>query len=139
MPLNWTKEFHVHTHALAIAIEAILTQGWDNKVDLPIYYASRLLNQAKRNYITTKKEVVAMIYVVKKIKHYLLANHFIFFVDHQALVYMVNRPLISSCIARWLLLLLKFNFEVIYKPRKEHVVLDYLSRLETKGGLPLMT
>ncbi len=80
-----------------------------------------------------------MIYVVKKIKHYLLANHFIFFVDHQALVYMVNRPLISSCIAQWLLLLLKFNFEVIYKPRKEHVVLDYLSRLETKGGLPLMT
>jgi hypothetical protein len=39
-----------------------------------------------------KKEAQAMIYVVKKFKHYLLANHFIFFVDHQALIYMVNRP-----------------------------------------------
>jgi hypothetical protein len=80
-----------------------------------------------------------MIYVVKKIRQYFLANHFIFFVDHQALVYMVNRSLISSRIAWWLILLLGFNFEVIYKPRKEHVVSNYLSRLETQGGLPLMT
>jgi hypothetical protein len=68
-------------------------------VDLPIYYASELLNHVERNYTTTKRETLVMIYAVKKFKHYLLANHFIFFVDHQALVYMVNRPLILGCIA----------------------------------------
>ncbi len=56
-----------------------------------------------------------MIYVVKNFRHYLLANHFIFFVDYQALVYMLNRPFISSHIACWLLLLLEFDFEMIYK------------------------
>jgi hypothetical protein len=65
-------------------------------VDLPIYYVSRLLNQVERNYTTTEKEALAIIYAMKKFKHYHLANHFIFFVDHQALVYMVNGPLISS-------------------------------------------
>jgi hypothetical protein len=68
-------------------------------VDLLIYYASKLFNQAKKNYTTIEREALAMIYVMKKIRHYLLANHFIFFMDHQALVYMVNRPPISGHIA----------------------------------------
>jgi hypothetical protein len=80
-----------------------------------------------------------MIYVVKNFRDYLLANHFIFFVDHQVLVYMLNRPFISSRIACWLLLLLEFDFEGIYKWKKEQVVLDYLFRLKIERGLPLMT
>jgi hypothetical protein len=70
---------------------------------------------------------------MKTFRHYFLANHFIFFVDHQALVYMVNKPFILSDITWWLLLLLEFDFEVIYKLKKEHIVPDYLSRLKTKG------
>jgi len=103
-------------------------------VGLPIYYVSRFLNQVEKNYTTTEKETLAMIYVMKKFKRYLLANHFIFFVDHQALIYMVNRPFISWHIVWWLLLLLEFDFEVIYKPRKEHIMPNYLSRLEIEGG-----
>ncbi len=80
-------------------------------MDLPIYYVSKLFNQVEKNYTTIKRETLAMIYEVKKFRHYFLANHFIFFVDHQALVYMVNMPLISGHIARWLLLLLEFDFE----------------------------
>jgi hypothetical protein len=136
--LNWTKEFHVHIDASATTIGVVLTQGKDNKVDLPIYYASRFLNQTERNYITMQREALVMIYAMKKFRHYLLANRFIIFVDHQALVYMVNRLFISSPIACRLLLLLEFDFEVIYKQKKKHVVLDYLSRLEFEKGLPLM-
>jgi hypothetical protein len=58
--------------ASATTIGTILTQGHDNKVDLPIYYASKLLNKTKKNYTTIKRETIAMIYVVKKISHYLL-------------------------------------------------------------------
>jgi hypothetical protein len=57
-----------------------------------------------------------MIYVVKKFRHYLLRNSFIFFVDHEALLYIVNKPTIIGQIAKWLLLLQEFNFKVIYKP-----------------------
>jgi hypothetical protein len=32
-----------------------------------------------------------MIYVVKKIKHYLLGNSFIFFVGHQTLLDLINK------------------------------------------------
>ena len=58
----------------------------------PISYASRQLNVAEKNYTTTKREGLSMIYVVKKLRHYLLATQFVFFVDHQALLYLVNKP-----------------------------------------------
>jgi hypothetical protein len=76
---NWTKEFDVHIEASTTTIRVVLTQRQDNKVDLPIYYVGRFLNQVEKNYTITEREALAMIYAVKKINHYLLTNHFIFF------------------------------------------------------------
>jgi hypothetical protein len=55
-------------------------------------YASKLLNLAKKNYIFTKKEALVMVYALHKFGHYLLSNRFLFYVDHMALVYLVNKP-----------------------------------------------
>jgi len=68
-----------------------------------------------------------MIYVIKKFHHYLLGNNFTFFVDHQALIYLVNKPTIIGRITRWLLLLQEFNFKVIYKVGKVHFLPDQIS------------
>ena len=61
-------------------------------MDFPISYVSQKLNDAKKNYTMTKREVLGMIYVIKKFRHYLLANKFVLFIDHQALLYLVNKP-----------------------------------------------
>jgi hypothetical protein len=45
------------------------------------------------------------------------------------LVYLVNKPQVLGRIIRWLLLFLKYDFTVVYKPRKIHVVTNALSRL----------
>jgi hypothetical protein len=58
---------------------------------------------------------------------YLLGNNFTFVVDHQALIYLVNKPIATGRIAQWLLLLQEFDFKIIYKPEKVHFVLDQLS------------
>ena len=128
---DWTKVFHLHTDASLTAIGAVLAQPGDRGVDLPIYYASRLLTVHEQNYTTTEREGLAMIYAVKKFRHYLLGNKFVFFVDHTALVDLVNKPQLSGRIARWILLLAEFNYEVVYKPGRSHVVPDALSRLES--------
>jgi hypothetical protein len=54
-------------------------------------YSCRLLNFAKKNYITTKKNKI-MVYVLHKFRHYLLGNKFVLYVDHMALMYLVNKP-----------------------------------------------
>jgi hypothetical protein len=68
-----------------------------------------------------------MIYVVKKFRHYLLGNNFTFFVDHQALLYLVNKPIVNGQIVRWLLLLQEFDFKVIFKLGWVHFLPNQLS------------
>jgi hypothetical protein len=70
-----------------------------------------------------------MVFSLHKFKNYLLRNKFVFYVDHMALVYLVNKPQVSGIIARWLLLFLAYDFIVMYKPGKIHVVTNALSRL----------
>ncbi len=80
---------HIDTSNFALGV--ILRQNPNNTIDRPIYYTSRLMNSAKKNYITIGNETLAMIYVVKKFKHYLLRNSFIVFIVHQTLLYLVNK------------------------------------------------
>jgi hypothetical protein len=46
-----------------------------------------------------------------------------------ALVYLFNKPQVSKKIIRWLLLFLDYDFIVVYKLEKIHVVVDVFSRL----------
>ncbi len=63
-----------------------------------------------------------------KFKHYLLGNKFVFYVDHMAFVYLVNKPQVSGRITRWSLLFFEYDFTIVYKLSKTHVVVDALLR-----------
>jgi hypothetical protein len=65
-----------------------------------------------------------MIYAIKFFCHYSLGNNFMFFIDHQALTYLINKPTVIGQITWWLLLLWEFNFKVIYKLGKVHFIPD---------------
>ena len=89
----------------------------------------RQLNSAEKTYTTTEREGLGMVYAVKKFWHYLLANKFTFFVDHQSLLYLVNKPCSTRRIARWFLFLLEFDFTVVVKKGSTHIRADHLSRM----------
>ncbi len=124
-------EFHVHTYASLLIVGTTTFQNLIGKSDQPVVYASRLLNRAQQNYSITQKEDFVMVFALHKFKHYLLGNNFILYVDHMALVYLVNKPQVSRRITRWLLLFLEYDFIVVYKVGRIHVVTDGLSRLLT--------
>jgi hypothetical protein len=46
-----------------------------------------------------------------------------------ALVYLVNKPKGLGRVARWLLLILEYDFIVVYKLDKTHVITDVFSKL----------
>ena len=128
--------FHVHIDTSNFAIGAILAQPREKNMDFPISYASRQLNSAEQNYTTTKGEGLGMVYAVKKFWHYLFANKFTFFVDHQALLYLVNKPCSTGRLVRWFLILLEFDFTITVKKGTTHQRADHLSRL-THGEPPI--
>ena len=59
-PSNWTKNFHVFVDALDIAIDSVLMQLTEPKWYRTVYYASRKLSKAERNYSTTEREALRM-------------------------------------------------------------------------------
>ncbi len=88
-----------------------------------------MLNKTKKNYTIIEREDLAIVYVLHKFKHFLLGNKFVFHVDCIVLVYLVNKPQMFGKIAKWLLLFLEYEFAVVYKLGKTHVVANVLSRL----------
>jgi len=76
-------------------------------------------------------EALAMVFALLKFKNDPLGNKFVFYVDHMALVYLVNKPQVSSCIVRRLLLFLEYEFIVVYKSGHTHVLygLLYITKL----------
>jgi hypothetical protein len=117
----------------------MLAQNPIGKCDQLITYASHLLNNAEHNYTTMEHEALAMVYALYKFWHYLLGNKFVFYVDHVALLYLIKKPQVSICIARWFFLFLEYDFLVVYKQGKPHFITDVLSQLpnSTKNkGIP---
>ena len=73
-----------------------------------------------------------MIYSVTKYQHYLLGCKFSFHVGHSELIYLVSKVSLTGKLARWTLVLQEFEFEIYHRPRVQHTVVDYLSRLESR-------
>jgi hypothetical protein len=70
-----------------------------------------------------------MVYALHKFRHYLLGNMFTFYVNHTALVYLVNKPQVFGKLVKWLLLFIGYDFKIVYKPSKFHLMVVTLSRL----------
>jgi hypothetical protein len=92
-----------------------------------------LLNKVEHNHIPIEKKALAMVYVLHKFRPFLFGNKFVFYVNHMAFVYMVNKPHVSRSIAKWLSLFLEYEFIVVYKLGKTHVVVDASSRLPNRS------
>nr|GEZ09248.1 reverse transcriptase domain-containing protein [Tanacetum cinerariifolium] len=96
----------------------------------PIHYASKTMNQAETNYMTTEKEMLAVVYAFEKFRSYLIMNKSIVYTDHSALKYLFAKKDIKARLLRWILLLQEFYFKVIDTRGAENYAADHLSRLE---------
>ena len=109
----------------------VLAQSDEGNIDHPIAFASRKLSIAEKNYTTTEREGLAMVYALHKFRHYLLGSHFKMFNDHSALKYLVNKPVLGGRICRWLILFQEYDFEIIVKPGRLNMGRDHLLRIES--------
>ena len=126
----WNKPFHVHVDAFGIALGIVLTHPGEGGINHPITYSSRKWSTTEKNYTTTKREGLAMVYALQKFRHYLLGAPLKMFTDHSALKYLVNKPVLGGRICRWLLLFQEYDFEIIVKPGRLNAGPDHLSWID---------
>ena len=94
-----------------------------------VYYASKTLNESHRNYTTTEKELLVVVYALDKFRSYLIGLDIVIFIDHSALKYLLTKQNSKARLIRWVLLLQEFNIQIRDKKGLDNVVADHLSRL----------
>nr|XP_012151327.1 PREDICTED: uncharacterized protein LOC105663898 [Megachile rotundata] len=124
---SFSQPFLVTTDASDFAVDAILSQGPIGK-DLPVAYASRVLNDAEINYSTIEKELLAILFVVEHFRPYLYGRQFMLITDHRPLVWLHNVKNPASKIMRWRIRLNEYDYTVVYKPGRVDANADALSR-----------
>ena len=87
-----------------LAIGAVLGQREEGKPYV-VYYASKTLNEAKRNYTTTEKELLEVVYALDKFRAYLVGSDIIIFTNHSALKYLLTKQNAKARLIIWVLLL----------------------------------
>ena len=92
-----------------------------------VYYASKTLNEAQRNYTTIEKELLAMVYALDKFRAYLVGSDIVIFTDHSALKYLLTKQNAKARLIRWVLLLQEFNLHIKDKKGLKNVVANHLS------------
>ncbi|RVW67681.1 Retrovirus-related Pol polyprotein from transposon 17.6 [Vitis vinifera] len=136
---NWKLPFEVMCDASDLAMGAVLGQREDGKPYV-IYYASKTLNEAQRNYTTIEKELLVVVFALDKFRAYLVWSFIVVFTDHFALKYLLTKQDAKARLIRWILLLQEFNLQIWDKKGVENVVADHLSRLviaHDSHGLPI--
>ena len=125
---DWHLPFEVMCDSSDLSVGAVLGQRIEGKPYV-VYYVSKTLNEAQRNYTTTEKELLVVVYALDKFRSYLIGSDIVIFTDHSALKYLLTKQNFKARLIRWVLLLQELNIRIRDKKGVENVVTDHLSRL----------
>ena len=89
------SDIHVTTDASDRRMRAILSFGETWETVHPVVYNSYQLNDAKKNYPTHEKELLAIVKALKKWRSHLIGTRFEIYTDHQTLEYFQSQKEMS--------------------------------------------
>jgi len=132
--------YMLDTDASAGHVGAVLLQQQPDQSTRPVGYWSRSLNAAERNYSTTERECLAVVWVSLLLRPYIEGTRFTVRTDHAALKWMLHMDGAHGRLAWWRLRLAEFDYVVQTRPGASHHAADKMSRISAPavddGAIP---
>ena len=116
-----------------VGVEAVLSHIMKDGSEKPIYFPSRALSKAERNYAQIECEGLAVIFGVSKFHKYIYGQEFTIITDHKLLLGLFKEDHAisttgSAKVQRWALVLASYHYKLVDKPSSKISNADGLSR-----------
>ena len=127
-------QYILDTDASGYAIGAVLSQmqpvddSSDELVEKVISYGSRTLPPREQRYCTRRRELLAIVYFVKRFRPYLWGRHVLIRTDHASLKYIKTQNNPDDQFARWVERLEEILYTIEIRKGTKHCNADALSR-----------
>ena len=119
--------FVVECDASDVAISATLNQN-----GRPVAFMSRTFQGSEVHYPAVEKEATAIVEAVRKWSHLLSRQHFTLITDQRSVAFMLDNrkrtKIKNNKIQCWRLELASFSYTIKYRPGRDNVVADSLTR-----------
>ena len=129
--IGYTKEFlltDVSKERLGAVLSPKQADGWYH----PVTYGSRTLMAHKKNYHSTKLELLVQKWVVvEHFKEYLPYQLFLVKINNNPLTYIMMAPNLNATGHQWVGALARFNFQLEYQKWCDNTIVDVLSQITT--------
>ena len=125
--IDYDAPLYIKTDASNVGMGAILCQEIDG-TERVISFASKLLDPAQRKLHACEKELLAVMWAVTKFKDYIWGENFTIITDNNALTYLNRFKETDTKLGRWAMRMEPYADRIIYRPGRENVVADALSR-----------
>ena len=128
-----SKPFKLFTDACEYGVGAVLAQEESISRDWrPVSYFSKHLSKTERNYSTAERELLAIVRGVEHNRQFLYGTKFTVVTDHQPLQWLMSHKNPAARLARWIVRLEQYEFNIEYRKGSAHGNADALSRWPLK-------
>lgn len=129
---NFDETFYLCVDASSEAIGGVLSNQPPPN-NRPICFISKSLNPVQQRYSSIEKELMAIVYAIENLRHYLYGRTFVLYTDCKPLLYVMKNKNINGRLYRWKLSLLEYDFKIVHIPGDKNLVADALSRIKIPG------
>ena len=130
---NFDIDFVLETDASYQGLGAVLSQRLADQKLHPVAFGSTALSPPEKNYSVTELETLTVVWAIKHFHAYLYGHNVQVVTDHSVVKALLGSPSPSGKHARWWLWVFGSGVrkvDILYRPGKENVRVDALSRNE---------
>ena len=124
-----TQPLTLHTDASEYGLGTALLQN-----DKPIAFASKTLTDVETRYANIERECLSVVFGLEKFDTYIYGRQITMYNNHKPLEMITRKPIQAAPprLQRMLLRLQRYDFTLLYKPGKEMILADRLSRFPSR-------